>query len=816
MLGRRMPLGKFGDVGLLFSVGAIVLIAAAGTNAAVFSFMETIEGFVGSESNVPTAGMTFTVTSTAAAGGSVCGATCSLQQAISASNANPPGAGATNTIAFNIPASDPNCNATTHVCTIMPTAELPLPAITQRVTINGYTQPGASSNTLANGDDAVLLIELDGSVPNVGPGLRPVGAASGSVIKGLVIDHNWGFGILVQTDTVTVEGCFIGIDPSGTVARGNSNGVFADFNQPTSGMRIGGTTSDRRNVISSNNAGIYFQSGSNHVVQGNFIGTDRTGTAAIPNGTGIQVQGSDDALIGGTTAQARNIIVGSTGIVLTVAARGRIQGNFIGTDVTGTADLGGNTGIDVDFAASASLIGGLTSTPGMPPGNVISGSTTGLQIGTGSNNVTGTAVMGNLIGTDAAGTGPLGNLTGVGIADPSNTVGGTDPMARNIISGNGLRGILIQSQNNQVQGNFIGTDITGTQGLGNGGDGVIVQTSNNTIGGISPTPGQDPGNRIAENGARGVNISSGTNGVAVLGNLMYSNGSLGIDLGGDGISQNDHCDDDGGANNLQNFPTITSATFTGGMVNLSGNLDSIAGETFRLEFFAGGVCDSSGNGEGRTLIGSTVVTTDGASCVASFGPLMFTLPAGPRLVTATATRLDSMGLPIETSEFSQCIAPSISGTVTYGNSSGSPQFVSNVLLSGAGMPNVSALTNFPGGSYSLSGFGAGSYTVTPSKTGGVNGAISSFDAARIALHVSGPPNPQLNPTQLIVADVSGNGAVTSFDAGMIAKFVAGPPYAPPGIGSTATWRFSPTNRNYASVGTAIAGEDYSALLMGEV
>jgi hypothetical protein len=98
----------------------------------------------------------------------------------------------------------------------------------------------------------------------------------------------------------------------------------------------------------------------------------------------------------------------------------------------------------------------------------------------------------------------------------------------------------------------------------------------------------------------------------------------------------------------------------------------------------------------------------------------------------------------------------------------------------------------------------------------VNGAISSFDAARIALHVAGPPNPQLNATQLLVADVSGNNSVTSFDAGMIAKFVAGPPYGAPGIGATATWKFSPATRNFGSIASNITGQDFDALLMGDV
>ena len=193
-------------------------------------------------------------------------------------------------------------------------------------------------------------------------------------------------------------------------------------------------------------------------------------------------------------------------------------------------------------------------------------------------------------------------------------------------------------------------------------------------------------------------------------------------------------------------------------------------------------------------------------------------PTATNTFTPTATATDT---PTDTPTTTPTVPPAISGTVTYGNAIGAPtpRFVSNVTIAGTGSPNVVTTTAAPGasaGQYTLTGFGAGSYTVTPTKVGGVNGAISSFDAGRIALHVAGPPNPQLSGNQLIVADVSGNNSVTSFDAGMIAKFVAGPPYAPPGIGATGTWRFSPVNRNYASVTSSVTGEDFSALLIGEV
>jgi len=158
------------------------------------------------------------------------------------------------------------------------------------------------------------------------------------------------------------------------------------------------------------------------------------------------------------------------------------------------------------------------------------------------------------------------------------------------------------------------------------------------------------------------------------------------------------------------------------------------------------------------------------------------------------------------------IGPSISGTVTYGNSIGSPALrnVSNVLMSGSGSIQVSALTGFPGGNYTLSGFGSGAYTVTPSKTGGVNGAISSFDAATVAMYAAGTIT--LSPAQLIVADVSGNGTISSFDAGQIARYAS----SVPGSGLSGSWIFTPANRSYTSVTSNVTGENFIALLMGEV
>jgi len=156
------------------------------------------------------------------------------------------------------------------------------------------------------------------------------------------------------------------------------------------------------------------------------------------------------------------------------------------------------------------------------------------------------------------------------------------------------------------------------------------------------------------------------------------------------------------------------------------------------------------------------------------------------------------------------VQPEITGTITYGNATGSPtpRFVSGVLLTALGSPNLTA-TSGVDGTYTLGGFGSGAYTVTPSKTGGANG-ISSFDAGLIARHVAGIT--PLTGNQLIVADVSGNGTLSSFDSGQIARYTVGIS----GFGSSANWIFLPVNRTYSSINGDISGEDFIALLMGDV
>ena len=130
----------------------------------------------------------------------------SLREAITAANAN----SGLDSIEFNIPG--------TGVHTITPMTQLP--SITSPVVLDGETQPGAKANTLANGDNAVLLIEISGAiVTNNGNAFVLVTGASGSTIRGLVIDNAWSTAVLIQTDTIAVEGCFLGTDPTGLWTR---------------------------------------------------------------------------------------------------------------------------------------------------------------------------------------------------------------------------------------------------------------------------------------------------------------------------------------------------------------------------------------------------------------------------------------------------------------------------------------------------------------------------------------------------------------------------------------------------------------------
>ena len=379
-----------------------------------------------------------------------------------------------------------------------------------------------------------------------------------------------------------------------------------------------------------------------------------TGSAALGNGNGVNGDGIDvgqigtgpsNVTIGGTTPGAGNVISANSfqGILLFNDLNGvNVQGNLIGTDATGHVSLGSQVvGIFINTTSpGAATIGGTTA----GARNVISGNQDGLDLNTQS---TGITIQGNYIGTDITGSNALPNASrGMFVSTNNTIIGGTAPGAGNLISAN-ADGIDIanSSTGNLIRGNFIGTKADGVSPLGNtnSGVGIFTGSSNNSVGGTVA----GAGNRIAFN-TRGVVVDSGT-GNAILANSIFSNAGVGIDLTPvAGVTANDNCDTDTGPNNLQNFPVLTSAVAGAVNTTIQGTLNSTASTTLRIEFFANASCDNSGNGEGQTFLGFTNTTTD-ASCNANFS---FSVPnasvTGP-IITATATDPGN-----NTSEFSAC------------------------------------------------------------------------------------------------------------------------------------------------------------------
>ncbi|MFN7927653.1 MAG: Calx-beta domain-containing protein [Blastocatellia bacterium] len=210
--------------------------------------------------------------------------------------------------------------------------------------------------------------------------------------------------------------------------------------------------------------------------------------------------------------------------------------------------------------------------------------------------------------------------------------------------------------------------------------------ANNTIGG--PTAGER--NVISGNDGSGVHIEGPpATGNKALGNSIFNNTKLGIDLGlDDAVTANDVGDGDTGSNNLQNFPVLTCVTSAGGATTVGGTLNSLATTSFRIEFFVNDACDASGNGEGHPLLGMQNVTTDGSGDV-TFSATGLPAVAVGKFITATATRLDAMSNPVETSEFSKCLAVSAPPTLAISDvtmsegNSGTTNFEFTVTLTNA-------------------------------------------------------------------------------------------------------------------------------------
>jgi hypothetical protein len=390
---------------------------------------------------------------------------------------------------------------------------------------------------LANGLDGVTI---DSAVTNTIGGTAP---GSRNLISA---NRANGVDIRGSSSRNVVVGNFIGTTGSGVSALGNSqDGVFLTAGA-TSNV-IGGTDPADQNLISANqsNGVELFAGATANTVEGNRIGTDGAGMVALGNGdAGVLINNASNNVIGGPTGTpgqgAGNLISGnrSSGVLLSGvgAQSNQIEGNLIGTDVTGSRRLSNSsTGVTIDSAENNTIGGTATGS-----GNVIAGNQTFGILVLGSSAV-GNMVAGNLIGTNSTRASSIGNiLDGVVInAAPGNTIGGSVLAARNVISGNGGNGINILNVRGQdgiaILGNFIGTDLTGTRAVGNGLDGVLLNAVTGTqIAGVAGP------NLISGNSGNGVHLLGA--GMTVVQDCMIGtdiSGSRSVGNAGDGIAIED-------------------------------------------------------------------------------------------------------------------------------------------------------------------------------------------------------------------------------------------------------------------------------------
>jgi hypothetical protein len=665
---------------------------------------------------------TFLVTNTSDSG------TGSLRQAILDAVATPTAAH-DNVVAFNIPGAG--------VHTIRPLSQLP--AI-KDLTIDGYTQPGSRENTLARGSDAVLTIEIDGSLAGSGThGLVNQGAAPGmgvpnATVRGLVINRFGGAGIHVTgpggagfPGFVTVRGCYIGTDASGTVARGNGAGIV--------------------------------------------LGTD--GQALI----------------------------------------GEFAPEFGGNAVPWPAWrnlISGNVGAGVKFDSAD---------PRDP------------AFGT---------VRNAYIGTDAAGTGALGNggdgiFIGADGATGSTGVGFYIYLYDNLIAANMGDGIDTQGAGTQAVSNTIGAGIDG-RALGNQGNGAYFHgDSAGSLTAAFPQVGAvGPG--VYNNAGAGVLIGDAA--IVDVGGRIMGNLGLGIDLAPLGPTANDAGDVDTGPNEGLNYPVITSAVTNGVSPSsrVQGTIHSRPDSQLEVRLFLNATCHSSGYGEAERSLAAVVgVTTDGSGNASFDSQLGFTInTATTPFIVAQSRRFAEITTPlasmIEVSEYSACFRvtggaplPTLSigdASVSEGDS-GTTTLTFTASLSAAAASAVtvnyatangtaSAGSDYVAASGTLT-FAVGQSSKTVSVT--INGDTSVEADETFAVNLSAASG-------ATIADASGQGTIVNDDVA--------PPLPTLSIGDvtvtegnaavTATFTVSlsaaatgAVTVNYATAdGTALAGSDYTA------
>ena len=391
----------------------------------------------------------------------------------------------------------------------------------------------------------------------------------------------------------------------------------------------------------------------------------------LQRGYGVRIEGNDSRVVGSSISGpfyaavyvtggwqgpvASGNVIGGTlpgeGNSLSAGNDGvRIDGPAANNVVVGNVLSGSWSGVDIRAGASGNRIGG----PTLAERNIISGAghygeegcPTGSQVSIEDS--PGNVVENNYIGLTPDGLSSEGQdgTMGVWVSNSPGTIVRNNAVGGILVIGtnhcNKIRygtavAVTGGSANTVVQGNLIGTDVSGVNPLVNHA-GVVVAPE---IQAGTPTSILVADNRIAFNETVGVAVDADVTGVTILANSISDNGGLGIDLSGSG-------------NAGQSAPLLTSVVTDEVSVTVSGMLSSTPLHTYRIEFFVNSTCDPSGAGEGETLVGAILVTTDATGTVAFESTFAATVVAG-EVLTATATELSTGN----TSQFSTCVEASV-------------------------------------------------------------------------------------------------------------------------------------------------------------
>ncbi len=657
------------------------------------------------------------------------------------------------------------------------------------------------------------------------------GAAAG---QGNVVSGNSITGVYVNSANNSIAGNLIGVNAAGTAGVANQYGLWVNGNG--TGNTIGGATAGAGNVISGNSSYGVYLAGASNTISGNTIGLNAAGTASIANSYGVYINNASNNTIGGTTSLARNIISGNSndGVHITGAASTNniVQGNYIGTNATGGAAIGnGAMGIRIGGAAAGNTVGGTAA----GSGNLISGNlNSGVYIDASNTTVQGNLIGTNAAGTGALANGSNGSATG-GVYIASGTgslIGGTSSSARNVLSGNGGAGVWIEGTtgSHTIQGNYIGVDITGDNALGNNRWGIVLNAgtiTNVLIGGtaigagnvISASGGGSGGvyiasasgtilegnrigigantttalgaiqasgisvtsnavntriggstaaasNIIARNGSSGgVVIWSNAVGTSVLRNQIFGNTGIGIDLGNDGPTNNDGNQTSGQGNLLTDKPVLSNANLVGTNLTLAGYVGSAPGQGLfanaRVEFFkitssasvylGNLTTDANGNFSGDLDVSGLgladsdqilATATDGAGNTSEFS-IPFVTNTSPTATPDTALAVEAGGVSNGT------VGTNPTGNVL--NNDTDPTSGDSLSVVGVGQGVASSVTGFVNTAV------AGSYgTITLAANGSFSYVVDNSNASVQALRTTGQ-----TLTDVFTYTISDAGGLTS-------------------------------------------------------